>query len=100
MVKHIVMWNFKESVKEEEKETIKSNMKKNLEGLLGDIPGLLEISFVKTPLDGSSHEIALVTEFDNEESKKGYGVHPSHVKIANTFVRPYTTNRACLDYQA
>lgn len=98
MVRHIVMWNFKENVKEEEKETLKANMKKNLEGLLGNIPGLLAISFVSNPLDGTSHEMALVTEFDNEESKKGYGVHSSHVNVANTYVRPYTKDRACLDY--
>jgi heme-degrading monooxygenase HmoA len=93
------MWNFKESVAEEEKASLKANMKKNLEGLKGKVPGLLSITFVAKPLKGTTHEMALVTEFDNEESKKGYSIHPSHVEVANTYVRPYTANRACLDYQ-
>lgn len=98
MVKHIVMWNFKEDIKEEEKAALKDNMKKNLEGLLGNIPGLLSIVFVSNPLEGTTHEMALVTEFDSEDSKKGYAIHPSHQNVANTYVRPYTANRACLDY--
>lgn len=99
MVRHIVLWNFNETVKDDKKDEIKANMKENLEGLLGQIPGLLSVDFICNTLEGSSHEVALYTEFDNEESKKGYSVHPSHVKVADTFVRPYTADRKCLDYE-
>lgn len=99
MVRHIVLWNLNESVKETDKEAIKAGMKKNLEGLMGKIPGLTSIKFVSETLEGSTHEIALFTEFENEESKKGYSSHPSHVEVANTFVRPYTADRRCLDYE-
>ena len=99
MVRHIVLWNFNDSVKDEEKKSIKKDMKENLEGLLGQVPGLLSIKFIENSLEGSSHEIALFTEFDSEEHKKGYSIHPSHVHVANTFVRPYTADRKCLDYE-
>lgn len=100
MVKHIVLWNFNENVKEADKDNIKAGMKKNLEGLKEQIPGLKSIKFVSNTLVGSTHEFALVTEFDNESAKKGYSVHPSHVKVADEFVRPFTADRKCLDYEA
>ena len=41
MVKHIVMWNFKEDVPEGEKKAIKEKAKKELEALVGVVPGLI-----------------------------------------------------------
>jgi hypothetical protein len=99
MVRHIVLWNFNENVKDVDKDSIKEGMKNNLEDLKGKVPGLMNIKFVPNTLVGSTHEFALVTEFDNEASKKGYSTHPSHVKVADTFVRPYTADRKCLDYE-
>ena len=49
MVKHIILWTLKEELSGEEKETIKQGIKEGLEGLSGQIPGLLEIS-VRTDL--------------------------------------------------
>ena len=92
------MWNFKADVVEDKKESLKEGMKVNLEGLVGQVPGLLEASYVAHPLAGTSHDMALITKFDTEESLKGYKTHPSHVHVADTFVRPYTTNRACLNF--
>ncbi|MGH4037073.1 MAG: Dabb family protein [Sphaerochaeta sp.] len=99
MVRHIVLWNFNDSVKEEDKKNIKKGMKENLEALLGKVPGLQEIKFIENSLEGSTHEFALFTEFDTEEHKRGYSTHPSHVHVANTFVRPFTADRKCLDYE-
>ena len=33
------------------------------------------------------------------EDIKAYSAHPEHVKVADTYVRPFVTERACLDYQ-
>ena len=44
MVKHIILWNLKEEYSEAEKTDIKKSIKENLEGLKGQIPGLLNIS--------------------------------------------------------
>lgn len=43
MVKHVILWTLKEEFSEEEKQQIKSGIKEGLEGLAGQIPGLLEI---------------------------------------------------------
>ena len=33
------------------------------------------------------------------EALKNYAVHPEHVKVADTKVRPFTRSRTCIDYE-
>lgn len=99
MVHHIVMWKFRPEVEEADKARRKAEMEKNLSSLVGKIPGLLSAFFVKEPLASSTHDMALVTTFDKAEDISAYSVHPEHVKVADTYVRPFVTERACLDYQ-
>lgn len=99
MVHHIVMWNFKPEIPESEREKIKKEMEVNLQGLVGKVPGLLTVKFVSNPISSSTHDIALVTTLDKAEDIAIYAKHPAHVHVADTYVRPYVTNRACLDYE-
>lgn len=98
MVNHIVMWNFKPEIKEEDKVALKVAMEENLKSLVGKVPGLLTVEFVSNPLSSSTHDIALVTTLEKAEDVAVYGSHPEHVKVADTYVRPYVKDRACLDY--
>ncbi len=98
MVHHIVMWNFKPEITEEQKPALKQAMAENLKALVGKVPGLLTVEFVDSPLSSSTHEIALVTAMEKAEDVAVYGSHPAHVQVADTFVRPYVQDRACLDY--
>ena len=43
MVKHVILWTLKEELSKEEKETVKQEIKAGLEGLAGQIPGLVDI---------------------------------------------------------
>lgn len=98
MVNHIVMWNFKSEIKEEDKVAIKAAMEENLKALVGKVPGLLTVKFVSNPLPSSTHDIALVTTLEKAEDVAVYATHPEHVKVADTYVRPYVKDRACLDF--
>ena len=98
MVNHIVMWNFKEEIKEADKTTIKAAMEENLKALVGKVPGLLTVEFVNEPIPSSTHDIALVTTLEKAEDIAIYAKHPEHVRVADTYVRPYVKDRACLDY--
>lgn len=99
MVRHVVMWNFRPEIKEDEKAGLKKDMNENLSKLAGKIEGLLSVSFIEEPKPGSTHEIALVTEHESQEAVMYYASHPEHVKTADTYVRPYTCERACLNYE-
>ncbi len=98
MVHHIVMWKFKPEIEDAKKPEIKKAMNENLKALVGKVPGLLTVEFVDVPLPSSTHDIALVTTLDKEEDIKVYATHPDHVYVADTYVRPFVTERACLDY--
>ncbi len=99
MVHHIVMWKFKPEIEETEKPQLKAAMKENLAALVGKVPGLLAVEFVETPLSSSTHDIALVTTLEKAEDIAVYAQHPAHVSVADTYVRPFVTERACLDYE-
>ncbi|MBP5213428.1 MAG: Dabb family protein [Bacteroidales bacterium] len=100
MVKHIILWKLREELSEAEKETVKAGIKAGLEGLKGQIPGLVDIR-VNTGkrLESSNADVMLDSTFDSAESLKGYSKHPAHVAVADGKVRPYTSQRTCLDFE-
>ena len=99
MVKHIILWTLKE-MSEDEKNRVKADIKAGLEGLAGEIPGLLDIKVViDGRLETSNADFMLDSSFESFEALKAYAVHPEHVKVADEKVRPFTANRSCLDFE-
>ena len=100
MVKHIILWTLKPELSEEEKATIKAGIKAGLEGLVGKVPGLID---VKVHIDGrlasSNADVMLDSTLESKEALIEYSLHPAHVAVANGKVRPYTVQRTCLDFE-
>ena len=96
MVKHIILWTLKEEFNTDE---VKNGIKENLESLLGVVPGLLEIEVQTEKLPSSNVDVMLYSVLESAEALKGYAVHPAHVKVADTFVRPFTKTRSCIDFE-
>lgn len=99
MIKHVILWKLKEEYTEAEKTEIKKGIKQNLEGLEGKIPGLIEIKVYTDGLASSTADLMLDSAFESAEALKGYSGHPAHVAVADTYVRPFTAHRSCLDYK-
>ena len=99
MVKHVILWNLKEEYSAAEKEEIKKNIKAGIESLNGKIPGLIDIKVHITGLESSTADLMLDSTLESEEALKAYAVHPVHVEVANTKVRPFTASRSCMDYE-
>jgi hypothetical protein len=100
MVKHIILWTLNPELSEEEKNTVKAGIKAGLEGLVGKVPGLLEVKVnISGRLESSNADVMLDSTLESEEALKGYAKHQEHVAVANTKVRPYTVQRACLDFE-
>lgn len=99
MVRHVILWKLKESLSEEEKRKVSADMKANLEDLVGKVPGLISLEVGIMPLASSNADVMLDSVLESEEALKGYAVHPDHVHVADTYVRPYTEIRMCLDYE-
>ncbi|MBQ7401641.1 MAG: Dabb family protein [Lentisphaeria bacterium] len=100
MVKHIILWKLKSDFSAEEKAQILAGIKTNLESLAGVVPGLLEIKVnCEKVLASSNADLMLDSTLESPDALKGYAVHPAHVAVADTYVRPFTEVRLCLDYE-
>ena len=98
MVKHIVLWNFVNTLTEEERDNAYNKMKELLVPIKELVPGALEIQVVKNELPSSNKDVALISSFETVEALNAYQIHPAHVE-AGKFVRSVTCDRACLDYE-
>ena len=100
MVKHVILWTLNPELGEEEKNAVKQGIKEGLEGLVGKVPGLLD---VKVHVDGrlasSNCDVMLDSTLESEAALKAYATHPCHVAVADGKVRPYTVQRTCLDFE-
>ena len=100
MVKHIILWTLKPELSAEEKQEVKKGIKTGLEGLVGKVPGLLEVTVnIDGRLDSSTCDVMLDSTLESPEALKAYSQHPAHVEVANTKVRPFTVQRTCLDFE-
>ena len=100
MVKHIILWKLRSELSAEEKREKALAIKQGLEGLKGQVPGLMEIHVqIDGRLDTSNADIMLDSTLESFEALKGYAVHPAHVAVADGIVRPNTELRTCLDFE-
>ncbi len=100
MVKHIILWTLNPELSEEEKTAVKAGIKEGLEGLVGKVPGLIDVVVnVDGRLASSTCDVMLDSTLESPEALKAYATHPEHVAVANGKVRPYTVQRTCLDFE-
>ncbi len=100
MVKHIILWTLNPELSEEEKKSVKAGIKQGLEGLVGKVPGLIEVKVnIDGRLDSSNCDVMLDSTLNTPADLAAYTKHPAHVEVADTKVRPYTVQRTCLDYE-
>ena len=99
MVKHIIIWKLKDKYSTSEKAQIMLGIKEGLEGLMGKIPGLTDIKVQIESLASSNGDLMLDSTFESEEALKNYAIHPEHVEVADTKVKPFTQSRSCLDFE-
>ncbi len=97
MIRHIILWTLKDEFNNNK---VKLEMKASLEGLVGIVPGLLTMEVEIRPLESSNADVMLYSEFESEDALKAYAIHPEHVKVADTKVRPFTKTRTCIDFEA
>ena len=98
MTRHIILWTLKE-MPEAEKASVKAEIKAGLEGLAGQIPGLVSIRVETRRLPSSNADLMLDSSFESPAALAAYATHPAHVAVADGKVRPYTAVRSCLDFE-
>ncbi|MEA4912701.1 MAG: Dabb family protein [Oscillospiraceae bacterium] len=96
MIRHIVLWKLKADA---DKAEVKNNVKAGLEGLVGQIDGLVSATVQTQLVEGSAADMMLDTVFSDEAALRGYKSDPKHLHVANTFVRPFVEQRLSADYE-
>ncbi len=100
MIRHTILYTLKSEYSPAEKNTIKQTAKTELEGLVGIIPGLLDLKVTICPIARSNADLMLDSFFENEDALLGYMTHPAHVRVADTYLRPFTDLRLCMDTES
>ena len=92
MVKHIVLYNFKEGT---DKDAAVKLIASVLEPLVGKIPGLQHMEIRKAYQEV---DYALYSEFESKEALAAYAAHPLHLE-AKTHFAHFIEKRFCADYE-
>jgi hypothetical protein len=95
MIKHIVMWKFKETVSVVERQ----EMKQQLLALQGRVSCLTAIEVgMDFSKKESSMDMVLCSEFQTKADLQAYAMHPEHLKVV-AFVQPLVIDRTVVDYE-
>ena len=92
MVKHIVLFNFKEGV---DKDQAAETARTALEPLADRIPGVLKLEARRTY---AGADLALYCEFESREALTVYADHPLHVEAKGKFFH-LLASRTAADYE-
>ena len=93
MVKHIVLYTFKEGVDKAEAVKLIASC---LEPLVGKIPGLLHME-IRQAFQGMDY--SLYSEFESAQALKDYAHHPLHLEAKQHFFH-LLDSRVAADYEA
>lgn len=98
MVRHIVMWKFKDEAEGLSKKENLLKVKAMLEALPEKIDFIrhMEVNLNEND-NGKNFDAVLISEFDSLDDVKRYRVHPDHVKISE-YVSLVRLDRASVDY--
>ncbi len=94
MVKHIVLFEFKD---ENRQENIQK-AKEMLESLIDSVPTLNSIEVgVNFSTEDRAMDLSIITTFDNELGLKEYATHPEHLKVVE-FIKTVVKSSKVSDY--
>ena len=99
MIKHVVMWEFKDFAEGNEKE---KNIELAAEKLLSLKDLVEEIKFLEVGKNinqsEAAYELVLITEFESSADLDQYQIHPEHEKVKD-FIGKTAAKRVLVDYE-
>ena len=93
MIKHIVMWKFREGTEKEMMEFIQ-----RLRGLYGVIPQIRQQEVGIDCAGGKNYSAVLVSEFDSLKDLEAYKTDPRHVEVS-ALCKAIREDRVAVDYE-
>ncbi|NOZ89802.1 MAG: Dabb family protein [Epsilonproteobacteria bacterium] len=94
MVRHIVLFDFKD----ENKQGNIQKAKEMLEGLIDKVPTLKSIEVgVNFSKEDRAMDLSIITSFDDEAGLNEYATHPEHLRVVE-FIKTVVTSSKVSDY--
>ena len=98
MIRHLVGWNLV-ATGEAERATAVQAVREALEGLVGVVPGLLDLRVVENGAEiAGNSDLALIAHYETVDDLTSYIEHPAH-QAAVVVVKAHTTGRWAIDYE-
>ena len=97
MVKHIVMWTFKEELNQKEIEEAKVKIKADIEGLKDKVKQIIDINIYYNINPDEKYDVVLVGTFKSLEDVKRYAQSPEHLAVV-PYIKSVTYNRSAIDF--
>lgn len=100
MIRHIVMFQFKEEAEGRTKAENVQITKNMLDALPAKIPQIRSSSTAINAFyaDQTNYDLLLISDFDSFDDLQTYLVHPDH-KAVGAFMRPVRLSRSCIDIE-
>ena len=100
MIRHVVVWKFKEKADGYDRSTNLERVKGELEALPLRMPGVIQRMEVgvNSLENGTNYDLVLVADFESYEALAAYLAHPEHLKVADLVMR-VREQRAAADYE-
>lgn len=93
MIRHIVMWKFKEGEDESKKKFLEG-----LKSLYGVIPEIKYMEVKDSIIDNNDFDACLISDFESLEDLNTYKVDPRHVKVSE-LCKSIRVDRAAIDFE-
>lgn len=93
MIKHIVMWKFKEGTEKQMHEFLN-----NLMQLKNEIEVIKDMQIGISINEKNTYDAVLISKFETMEDLKKYKEDPRHVKVSN-LCKSIRTDRGAIDFQ-
>lgn len=99
MIKHIVMWKFRDEAEGADKSANLARAKERLEACAALVPGTLRLEVARAePGLEATYDLVLYSEFADRAALDAYQNHPTHMAV-KPFLRAVAQERQCMDYE-
>jgi len=94
MVKHSVIFTFKQEVDKKTQEVFLNESAK-----LADIPGVKNLEVLKQVSSKNNYEYGILMEFDNDDIYQSYNNHPKHQQFIEQYWLKYVDQFMEIDFE-
>ena len=99
MLKHIVMWRFKDGAEGKTALEHSASMKQHLEALVGVVPELHSLEYgVDVLRSAASYDGVLTVTVDDLDALSRYANHPEHLKVVE-YAKRVAESRVAVDFE-